>query len=73
MFTCRPMYGGKECDGSKEEWRICKKQQCPEPLADLRAQQCKNIPDSLNVNLLGNNITLMPFESKFGTICSVRN
>lgn len=38
----RPAYGGAECKGDSEEFKICQVSECPDRI-DLRAQQCSRL------------------------------
>ncbi|KAG5878130.1 hypothetical protein JTB14_017219 [Gonioctena quinquepunctata] len=59
-----PSYGGKFCEGLPEEWRICKEADCPGPLVDMRAQQCKQLPELFDLERKrGMNFTWLPYES----------
>ncbi|XP_017773383.1 PREDICTED: A disintegrin and metalloproteinase with thrombospondin motifs 3-like [Nicrophorus vespilloides] len=58
-----PIYGGSECFGSKEEWRVCNSVSCPEPIQDIRAQQCKRLPKMLKLKPPRSNMTWLPHES----------
>ncbi|KAK4883298.1 hypothetical protein RN001_006617 [Aquatica leii] len=59
-----PSYGGNNCYGSAEEWKLCNLNFCPEPIADLRAQQCQNIIGFLNILDRRANMTWLPYESE---------
>nr|XP_023012817.1 A disintegrin and metalloproteinase with thrombospondin motifs 2-like [Leptinotarsa decemlineata] len=59
-----PSYGGKPCEGKPEEWRICRKTDCQEPLVDMRAQQCKQLPKLFDLDGKQEmNFTWLPYES----------
>ncbi|KAJ8962090.1 hypothetical protein NQ318_018044 [Aromia moschata] len=59
-----PSYGGKYCVGNREEWRLCNQNPCPEPLVDLRAQQCQHLPRILHLEGKPEaNFTWLPYES----------
>ncbi|KDR15277.1 A disintegrin and metalloproteinase with thrombospondin motifs 3 [Zootermopsis nevadensis] len=52
----RPAYGGEDCTGKSEEFRVCGQSPCPEPLRDFRAQQCARLPSIVPVGGLGHRI-----------------
>ncbi|XP_023715341.1 A disintegrin and metalloproteinase with thrombospondin motifs 3 isoform X2 [Cryptotermes secundus] len=57
--TCdnpRPAYGGEDCLGKSEEFRICGQVPCPEPMRDFRAQQCARLPYIVPIGGLGHRI-----------------
>ncbi|XP_019875502.2 A disintegrin and metalloproteinase with thrombospondin motifs 2 [Aethina tumida] len=57
-----PSYGGKACEGANEEWRVCNTGDCPAPLQDFRAQQCKMLPRLYNFQLDRAKFTWLPYE-----------
>lgn len=40
ICLCRPVNGGKFCDGSSRSYKLCNTEACPPNTADYRAQQC---------------------------------
>ncbi|KAF5303503.1 hypothetical protein FQR65_LT08202 [Abscondita terminalis] len=58
-----PLYGGNNCYGAAEEWKLCNVNACPDPIADLRAQQCQNIIGFLKIQDRRGNMTWLPYES----------
>ncbi|XP_069685429.1 A disintegrin and metalloproteinase with thrombospondin motifs 1-like [Periplaneta americana] len=52
----RPVYGGRECIGKSEEFLICGQTACPEPLKDVRAQQCARLPTIVPLGGLGHRV-----------------
>ncbi|CAH1969084.1 unnamed protein product, partial [Acanthoscelides obtectus] len=62
-----PSYGGKSCEGEQEEWRTCNVDPCTDALVDLRAQQCKQLPQALHFEEKpDDNFTWLPYESEAG-------
>ncbi|KAK5650098.1 hypothetical protein RI129_001127 [Pyrocoelia pectoralis] len=59
-----PAYGGNNCFGLTEEWKLCNTVKCPEPMVDLRAQQCHNIIGFLKISDRRSNLTWLPYESE---------
>ncbi|GLV41283.1 ADAM metallopeptidase with thrombospondin type 1 motif B [Carabus blaptoides fortunei] len=60
-----PAYGGKLCKGSREEFSICSKDPCPEPLRDIRAEQCARLPKLIKLDdPVKMNMTWLPYESE---------
>lgn len=60
-----PSYGGKNCEGDEEEWRTCNANACPDPISDLRAEQCKRLPKLLNMTDKDEaQLTWLPYESQ---------
>ncbi|KAF5281477.1 hypothetical protein FQA39_LY17770 [Lamprigera yunnana] len=59
-----PSYGGNNCYGLSEDWKVCNIHSCPEPIADIRAQQCLNIIGFLNIRDRRANMTWLPHESE---------
>ncbi|XP_015839228.1 A disintegrin and metalloproteinase with thrombospondin motifs 2 isoform X1 [Tribolium castaneum] len=60
-----PSHGGDNCEGVSEKWRICNNKPCPEPLGDMRAQQCKRLPKLLDLSgTRAGNMTWLPYESE---------
>lgn len=67
VFDLRSMYGGNDCEGSSEEFRICGKMSCPEPLSDFRAEQCGRLNKIVELeNTTKENMTWLPHEPKEG-------
>lgn len=65
MAVCSPAYGGKFCKGSREEFSICSKNPCPEPLRDFRAEQCARLPNLIKLDdPVKMNMTWLPYESE---------
>lgn len=63
-FVVRPLHGGGSCEGVAEKWQICNNTPCPEPLGDMRAQQCKRLPKLLDLaGTRQGNLTWLPYES----------
>ncbi|KAJ8939578.1 hypothetical protein NQ314_011073 [Rhamnusium bicolor] len=59
-----PSYGGRACEGEPEEWRTCNTNSCPEPLVDIRAQQCKQLPKMFSLKgKPETTFTWLPYES----------
>ncbi|XP_018318532.1 A disintegrin and metalloproteinase with thrombospondin motifs 2 isoform X2 [Agrilus planipennis] len=58
-----PSYGGSECFGLSEEWRVCNLEKCPGPMTDIRAQQCNRLPQILKLRDQRANVTWLPYES----------
>nr|XP_022919274.1 A disintegrin and metalloproteinase with thrombospondin motifs 2-like [Onthophagus taurus] len=59
-----PMYGGNNCFGLPEEWRLCNLGPCSEPIQDLRTQQCSNLPKYMDFeDDPKKNLTWLAFES----------
>ncbi|KAJ9581389.1 hypothetical protein L9F63_023435, partial [Diploptera punctata] len=52
----KPDYGGQDCVGKSEEFRICGERPCPEPLKDVRAQQCARLPMLIPIIGLGHRV-----------------
>jgi hypothetical protein len=52
----RPAYGGQDCLGKSEEFRICGQAPCPEPIRDFRAQQCARLTSIAPIGGLGHRI-----------------
>ncbi|KAL1491581.1 hypothetical protein ABEB36_012156 [Hypothenemus hampei] len=59
----KPSYGGKMCEGPSEEFQTCNKLQCKNQFEDLKAQQCKMLPNILNISGSGQQDTWLPYES----------
>nr|CAH7763810.1 unnamed protein product [Callosobruchus chinensis] len=60
-----PSYGGKNCEGEQEEWRTCNVDPCTDALVDLRAQQCKQLPQAFHLDgKPEDNFTWLPYESE---------
>lgn len=61
------MYGGSYCGGRSEEFRICGKVACPEPLTDFRAEQCRRLGKIVDFeNTTKENMTWLPHEPEEG-------
>ncbi|KAB7504970.1 A disintegrin and metalloproteinase with thrombospondin motifs 18, partial [Armadillidium nasatum] len=58
-----PRWGGRQCEGKREEWKLCSTDPCPNPI-DLRAEQCKNLPNLYKIGRRKAKLNWLPFESK---------
>ncbi|KAH1022499.1 hypothetical protein HUJ04_011892 [Dendroctonus ponderosae] len=59
----KPSFGGKDCEGSNEDYRLCNKSACENQFVDLRAQQCEMLPRILNASFTSTSDTWLPYES----------
>lgn len=59
-----PAYGGSDCFGVPEEWKLCNTNPCPSPLGDIRAEQCDRLPSVINFsNSSRSGMQWLPYES----------
>lgn len=68
-FSCydcfSPAYGGSDCFGLPEEWRLCSTNPCPPPLGDIRAEQCARLPAIIDfTNSSKSGMQWLPYESE---------
>ncbi|CAL4063966.1 unnamed protein product, partial [Meganyctiphanes norvegica] len=59
-----PLWGGRQCSGKREEWRICGTAECPEPHRDFKAQQCKNLRNRVKLDRRRAKLNWLSYEPK---------
>lgn len=64
-FYFSPAYGGSYCKGDPEEFEICAKKTCAEPITDFRAEQCARVSRIVKLkDITKINMTWLPYESE---------